>query len=422
MKRLLTALTVAAVFASPASYAEKTRIEFWTMSLAPKFNDYFKKIEKDYEKANPNIDVVWVDHPWDKIQARLFAAMAVNRAPALVNLNVEWAYDLAQRRDIRPIDDLLAGDRDRYMPGALADVTFDGKTYAFPWYNGVSVLAVNTNLFKKAGLDPDQPLRTLDEQLAAAVQLKARTGVPGFAPELGLPVRIFMAEGLPIVSGGQAVFNSPSHVALIEKYAAAYKAGALPQNRELLFSESNFELAIKAYGEGKLAMLETAPTALSTVQGSYKATYSATNVLPAPQGPTGVVKGGWLFDFAVPRHVNQSDLPEIAKFAKYLTNDANQLAFSVATGGTYPSVQKAALDPFFQKLRDNAGAIEKARAIGARNLTNVRTLTLLGVEDPAPLYKKLREEVESAVTGRKSAKAALDTAVAYWNTRLSAAR
>ncbi|WP_148714134.1 ABC transporter substrate-binding protein [Chitinolyticbacter meiyuanensis] len=422
MKPTRAVLVACALFASAAVHAEKTRIEFWTMSLKPKFDGYFQKLEQDYERANPNVDIVWVDHPWDKIQARLLGAIAISQPPALVNLNVEWAYDLAQRHDIVPLDSLLGADRSRYMPGALADVTFDGKTYAFPWYNGVSVLAVNTELFQKAGLDPKKPLKTLDEQLAAARVIKQKTGVAGFAPELGLPVRIFLAEGLPLTQNRQAVFNSPRHVALLEKYAAAYRDGALPREKALLFTEDNFQAAIGAYNTGKLAMLETAPTALTRVKDEGKAVYGKTDVLPAPQGPTGVVKGGWLFNFAVPRGVNPKALPEVAKFAKFLTNDANQLGFSKATGGTYPSVRQAALDPFFQQLPANAGAVEKARAIGARNLANVRTLTLLGIDDPEPLYRKLREEVESAVTGRKSAKAALDAAAAFWNAKLAGAR
>ncbi|UXY15192.1 extracellular solute-binding protein [Chitiniphilus purpureus] len=419
MKPALTVLIACALSISNAAHAEKIRIEFWTMSLKPKFDGYFQKIEKDYERANPNVDVVWVDHPWDKLRARLLGAIASVQPPALANMNVEWAYDLAQRRAILPIDNLLGTDRANYMPGALADVTWGGRTYAFPWYNGVSVLAVNADLFRKAGLDPTKPIRTLDEQLAAAQLIKQKTGIAGLAPELGLPVRIFMAEGLPLVEGHRAVFNSPRHVALLEKYAAAYKAGALPQDKATVFSEDNFQTAITAYNAGKLAMLETAPTGLTRVRDEAKAVYARTEVLPAPQGPTGVVKGGWLFNFVVPKGVDPKILPEVGKFAKFLTNDANQIAFSKATGGTYPSVRRAALDPYFQQLPANAGAVEKARAIGAKNLVNVRTLTLLGADDTEPLYRKLREEVESAVTGRKSAQAALDTAAAFWNSKLN---
>ncbi|WP_043650086.1 ABC transporter substrate-binding protein [Chitinilyticum litopenaei] len=419
MKHPWKAMCTTALLAALASPVHaKVRIEFWTMSLAPKFEPYFKALEKKYEAENPNVDVVWVDYPWDQIRGKAFAANAINQAPALVNFNVEWAYDFAQFNAIRPIDDLLGADREKYTAGALDDVTFKGgKTYAFPWYNAVSVLAVNSNLFSQAGLNPKQRLMTLDDQLAAATVIAQKAKVPGFAPTLGQPMRIFLAEGLPIVQDGKAVFNSPKHVELIRKFAAAYAAGALAKDD--LFAEDNFQTSIKLYNAGKLAMLETSPTALKSVKEDGKAVYGVTEVMPATAGPTGVVKGGWLFNFVVPKNVNPAILPEVAKFAKYLTNDANQLEFSKATGGTFPSVRQAAQDGFFQKLPANAGALEKGRAIGAASLDNVRTLTLLGVSNPDPLRKKLVEEVESAVTGRKDAKAALDSAVAFWNANMN---
>ncbi|WP_034641451.1 extracellular solute-binding protein [Chitinilyticum aquatile] len=414
--KALCTTALLALLANPAN--AKVKIEFWTMSLAPKFEPYFKTLEKKYEAENPNVDVVWVDYPWDQIRGKAFAAIAVNQSPALINFNVEWAYDFAQFNAIRPIDDMLGADRDKYTAGALADVTFKGgKTYAFPWYNAVSVLAVNSTIFKQAGLNPAQRLTTLDEQLAAATVIASKTKIPGLAPTLGQPIGLFMAEGLPIVQDGRAVFNSPKHVELIRKYAAAYAAGALAKDG--LFAEDNFANSIKMYNAGKLAMLETSPTALKTVKEEGKAVYAVTEVMPATAGPTGVVKGGWLFNFVVPKNIDPAIVPEVAKFAKFLTNDANQLEFSKATGGTFPSVRQATQDGFFQKLPANAGALEKGRAIGAASLDNVRTLTLLGVANPDPLRKKLIEEVESAVTGRKDAKQALDTAAAYWNANMN---
>ncbi|HSC80579.1 MAG TPA: extracellular solute-binding protein, partial [Chitinolyticbacter sp.] len=162
----------------------------------------------------------------------------------------------------------------------------------------------------------------------------------------------------------------------------------------------------------------TTPPAIGRVRDDARDIYAQTIMHPVPPGATGVVKGGWLMDFVVPRGVDAKLLPEVGKFARFLTNDANQLAFSKDTGGTYPSTRKAALDPYFQQLPAEAGPLEQARAIGAKNLTNVRTLAILGIDDPAPLTRRLREETEAAVTGRKDAKAALDAAVAFWNAQL----
>ncbi|WP_148714138.1 ABC transporter substrate-binding protein [Chitinolyticbacter meiyuanensis] len=416
MKHSTIALVIGALVASGAAQADKTRIEFWTMSMKPRFEAYFQNIEKTYEAQNPNVDIVWTDLPWDVIRAKFTAAVAAGQPPALANLNVQWAYDYAQTGAIVPIDALLGTDRGVYMPGALADVTWGGKTYAFPWYNSADVMAVNGALFKKAGLDPKQPIANLSAQLKVAKTIRQKAGVAGLAPRLGRVESIFLGEGLPVLENGKAVFNSPRHVALLREFADAYKAGALLKDN--LFAEDNFQVSIAAYNGGRLAMLETTPPAIARVRDDAKDIYAQTVMLPVPPGATGVVKGGWLMDFVVPRGVDAKLLPEVGKFARFLTNDANQLAFSKDTGGTYPSTRKAALDPYFQQLPADAGPLEQARAIGAKNLTNVRTLAILGIDDPAPLTKRLREETEAAVTGRKDAKAALDAAVAFWNAQL----
>ncbi|TJZ79068.1 extracellular solute-binding protein [Chitiniphilus eburneus] len=416
MKHTLIAAMVGALLASGGAHAEKVKIEFWTMSMKPRFDAYFEDVVKRYEAQNPDVDVVWTDLPWDVIRSKFTAAVAAGQPPALANMNVQWAYDYAVSGAIQPIDALLGKDRGMYTAGALADVTWKGKTYAFPWYNSADIMAVNVTIFKKAGLDPNKPIRNLSEQLKMATQIRQKAGVAGLAPRLGRVESVFLGEGLPVLENGKAVFNSPKHVALLREFATAYKAGALLKDN--LFAEDNFQVSIAAYNGGRLGILETTPTALTRVRDDAKDIYAVTLAQPVPPGATGVVKGGWLMDFVVPKGVDAKLLPQVGTFAKFLTNDANQLAFSKATGGTYPSVKQAALDPFFQDVPANAGAVENARAIGARNLENVRTLAILGIDDPAPLLRRLREETEAAVTGRKDPKAAMDAAVTFWNAQL----
>ncbi|UXY15188.1 extracellular solute-binding protein [Chitiniphilus purpureus] len=416
MKQTLIAMLVGGLFASGAAHAEKVKVEFWTMSMKPRFENYFQNLVKQYEAQNPDVDIVWTDLPWDVIRSKFTAAVAAGQPPALANMNVEWAYDYMVSGAIQPIDNLLGKDRAMYMPGALADVTWKGKSYAFPWYNSADVMIVNAEIFKKAGLDPNKPIKNLSEQLKVAKQIKQKAGMAGLAPRLGRVESVFMGEGLPVLEGNKAVFNSPKHVALLREFADAYKAGALLKDN--LFAEDNFQVSIAAYNGGRLGILETTPPAVTRVRDDAKEIYAVSIAHPVPPGATGVVKGGWLMDFVVPRGVDPKLLPHVGKFAKFLTNDANQLEFSRATGGTYPSTRKAALDPFFQEVPANAGAVELARAIGAKNLANVRTLAILGIDDPAPLLRRLREETEAAVTGRKDPKAAMDAAVAFWNAQL----
>ncbi|PHV12254.1 extracellular solute-binding protein [Chitinimonas sp. BJB300] len=417
-KQLMTAAVVAASFAAsaPAFSAEKQKLEVWTMSLAPKFNDFFKGMLDKYNAQHPNVEVVWTDYPWDVIQTKFTAAVAAGKPPALVNLNVPWTYDYKQDGLIQPLDGLI--DKAQYVAGALQDVQFEGKTWAFPFYNGANVIAYNTDIFKKAGLDPKTPPNSLDMQIAYAKQIKAKTGIAGFAPALG-PTKVegfFLQEGLDVIKDGKAVFNSPAHIALVKKLADAYKSGAFL--KDSLFSQDNFQVSMAAYNSGRMAMLVSVPSSMTRVRDDAPAIYKVTEVAGAPVGKTGIASGGWMFNYGVAKNVDKALLPEIGKLGNYLTNAENQLAFA-KLAGALPTARKAAQHPYFQILPANAGAVEKAIAQAAKNLDNTRTVFLSGVKDSEVLSNKLGAAVELAVTGRKTAKAALDEAANFWNVKLA---
>ncbi|WP_240501520.1 hypothetical protein [Deinococcus sp. LM3] len=43
-------------------------MEFWTISLAPLFNDEMERLATQFEQQNPNVDVKWVDVPANAIE------------------------------------------------------------------------------------------------------------------------------------------------------------------------------------------------------------------------------------------------------------------------------------------------------------------------------------------------------------------
>jgi putative chitobiose transport system substrate-binding protein len=415
VKRLLGTGIAAMGLMLHAAAGATEHIEFWTMSLKPKFVPYFDNLVKTYEAQNPGVTIEWVDFPGDLIQTKLVTRIVAGTPPALVNLNVPWADEYARDGLIVPVDALMGDAKPRYVKAAIDDLTFNGKTYGFPLYSNVTVIAYNTELFKQSGLT--RPPQSLDEQLAFAKRIYAKTGKPGFSPSLAKADGFLLEQGLPIVQNGKAVFNSPQHVALVEKLRDAYLAGGIL--KDSLFSEDNFPAAIAAYNGGRLAMLSAPPTALKRIEADAKDIYAITDVAPAPLGPTGMVAGGWLIHFAVPTGIDPKHMPAIAKFAQFLTNDANQLEFA-KEANVFPITNVAANDPYFQSLPPNAGASAKAVAIGAQSMKRSRTLYVAGIEDYDELRRSLVNALEAGVTGKQDVKAALDNAVAIWNRKLAA--
>lgn len=417
---LLTALMVQALL-SGAALAAPDKIEFWTFSMKPKFTPYFETLVKNYEAGNPGVKVEWVDFPWDVIQTKLVTRIVAGTPPALVNLNVPWADEFARDGLLAPVDALLGEARPRYLASTLEDLTFGGKLsrhiYGFPMYSNVAVIAYNTQIFKAAGIA--RAPRDLDEQLLFARQIAARTGKAGLCPALSKIDGLMMQQGLAVIRDGKAVFNSPAHIALVKKLAETYQAGGLL--KDALFAEDNFPAAIDAYKGGRLGMLLAPPTAVKRIQSDARDIYAITDVAPAPLGPTGIADGGWLIHFAVPKNVDARLLPAVGKFARYLTNDANQLAFA-KQASVYPAMAQAANDPFFMTVPPGAGAAEKAVSAGAVSMPHSHTLYVAGITDYDELRRYLVKAVEAGVTGKQDVKQALDQAVAIWNKKLSAQR
>ena len=414
--KIKTLLTASMAFGFAASaWAADTSIEFWTFSMKPKFTPFFESVVRNYEAGNPGVKVEWIDFPWDVIQTKLVTRIVAGTPPALVNLNVPWADELARDGLLTPVDALMGDAKAAYIPSALEDLRFKGKTYGFPMYSNVAVIAYNTAIFKDAGLTRGP--RDLDEQLAFARQIAARTGKAGIAPALSKIDGLFMQQGLAVIANGKAVFNSAQHVALVRKLAATYQAGGLL--KDSLFAEDNFPAVIDAYKGGRLGMLLAPPTALKRIQTDASDIYALTDVAPAPLGPTGIADGGWLIHFAIPKGVDARLLPAVGKFARYLTGDANQLAFA-RQASVFPATVKAAADPFFLALPEHAGAAEKAMAAGALSMAHSRTMYVAGIDDYNELRRALVKAVEAGVTGKQDVKQALDAAVVIWNKKLAA--
>lgn len=418
--RKLSALLVAWMVGSLAMAASQPpvqKIEFWTFSMKPKFTPYFEQLVQRYQRDNPDVKVEWVDFPWDIIQTKLVTRIVAGNPPALVNLNVPWADEFARDGLLRPVDDLLGDARARYLPGTLQDLTFGGKIYGFPMYSNVAVITYNSEIFKQAGIS--RAPRDLDEQLLFARQIAARTGKAGLCPALSKIDGLMMQQGLPLLRDGKAVFNSPAHVALIAKLAATYRAGGLL--KDALFAEDNFPAAIDAYKGGRLGMLLAPPTAVRRIETDAKDIYAITDVAPAPLGPSGIADGGWLVHFAVPKNVSPALLPAVGKFARYLTNDANQLAFA-KQASVYPAMAQAANDAFFTTVPAGAGAAEKAVAAGAVSMPHSHTMYVAGIDDYDELRRYLVKAVEAGVTGKQDIRQALDQAVQQWNRKLASLR
>lgn len=120
-------------------------------------------------------------------------------------------------------------------------------------------------------------------------------------------------------------------------------------------------------------------------------------------------------NIVIPRDTKYPDAA--VKFALFVTNDENQLAFA-KQANVLPSTIKALSDSYFQDLRANASTIDKARVISASQLQQAEVLTPT-LKNFNILQKAIYENLQAAMLGEKTVEQAVEDAAREWNNTVS---
>ncbi len=404
---------VAALSVSQVSAQQKTQLEFVTTSLQP-FEDYFKPLVERYNAANPSQNLKWTDLPQAAIQQKVLTGIAAGNSPDAVQMNNSQILELAQQGALQPLNTLL--DKkvfDTYQKSALAAFTFEGKVYGLPDYASPRIVLFNTDILKKAGLNPSNLPRTQGGIIDWAKQIREKTGAFGFSPLIDSAniLKVFQEEGLPILSPDRkkAVFNSPAHIALLQRYVTLRKADVFPED-----TMKGIGAAFNLYTAGKLGICVVGITFVPRLEKDANAIYKISVVAPSPIAAGQVVQAS-TFAYAVP--TGTKDPKASAGLAAWLTNDTNQLAFAKRVGTVFPTTIKSARDPYFSSGKDSSNLTELGRYVGSLSMRNAKELNPI-VPNASTLNKAVKDNIEAAIFGQKSAKQALDDIVAVWNANL----
>lgn len=407
-----------AALAMSAAAQGTTQIEFWSWYLSPKFDDYLKGVVADFEAQNPGIKVKWLDKQ-DSMVQDFITAMNLQMPPDVVNLNIDETIAAAQNGFLTPLTDVTtqAALEQQFWPNPLANFTVDGVPYGFPWYGWLNqgVMMYNADLFARAGIDPLPT--TTDELVAASRKVKDATGAYGWVPRVyditapneGQILGTFYEAGLPIVDdAGHAVFDSPAHVAVLQTYVDLFRGSYVPEDA---LRKDPFQLQIQLYSQGQLSAIIGGPQALTRIKDANASIYDQTRVASAPLGAAGKETGGGM-DLVVPASSRNKEAA--AKFAAFMTNNANQVAFASIVA-IVPTTRGAEQADVFQSDSSDPQAVATAM-VGTKG-----SLISPGYVPPAnaaDIVKHLNDDVAAALLGRMTAEQALQDAVKFWNDNL----
>jgi putative chitobiose transport system substrate-binding protein len=158
-------------------------------------------------------------------------------------------------------------------------------------------------------------------------------------------------------------------------------------------------------------MLLTGPQFLQSVAQNAPAIAKVTDVGVQITGSTGR-KSAAVMNVAVPTTSNNQEMA--VKFALYLTNATNQLAFTKVEN-LLPSTIASSSDRYFTEAAKDAPLLDRARVISASQLAQSEVL-IPPAKDIEKLRKIIYEELQSAMLKQKSSDQAIASAAERWNT------
>ena len=404
--------TVGSDDSGSASGEVKGEITFSTLQLKPTFTDYIEGVIADFEKANPKTTVKWIDVPFQGAQEKISTDAQAGTLPDVINLNPNFAQPLEVQGAFVNLDKAMPKLRDGYVAGAWDAFQVPGEdgSFGFPWYLSSEVTMYNASMFEKAGLDPAAPPTTYTELFDDARTLAkagASAGFTGMHPALENRFITDLGRmGVPLLNeaGTKWTFNTPDAEAYVAELAELYQTGVFPPDS--LTQDHTKET--EAYQAGQIALFPSGANFLSIIEENAPDIAKATDV-----GPQITSKGGAtnvsVMGLLVPK--TSKNKATALKFAEFMTNAENQLAFSKIVT-IFPSVNEALADPYF--MDDSDGTVEsKARRIAAEQLKDAQNIVPVLFDDRIKAI--VIGKVQLAMKGDLTPAEALDQAVAEAN-------
>ncbi|KGE00196.1 MULTISPECIES: ABC transporter substrate-binding protein [Rhizobium/Agrobacterium group] len=177
------AATVFALFGTLGTADAATTVKFWH-SFNKGQGEALAKIITQFEAANPGIDVEaeFIGN-YNDIVAKLQAAIPARRAPDAVILEITRYGLFANNNiltDLTPYFDADPLKSDLYDYAREVGI-INGKNYVVPFNSSTPVLYFNKDIFARAGLSAQTPLKTFDNILAAAKTISEKLGSEGIS-------------------------------------------------------------------------------------------------------------------------------------------------------------------------------------------------------------------------------------------------
>ncbi|WHX49444.1 extracellular solute-binding protein [Paenibacillus woosongensis] len=243
-----------------APKAEKVTLSFWGISTAEPERSELEKIIKEWNDNNPDIQIEYSGTENNAYKTKIKTAIAAGEAPDIMySWTGGFAQPFVEAGKILSLDEYLTDEtKDQMLPGALDNITYDGKVYGITYGQMAGALYVNTELFDQYQVK----IPTTFSELMTAVDTFNQngvkpmiTGMKDLWPGMWIYDMIALRESGSQLSldalNGKASFTDPAFVNAADKIQQLVNAGAFG-NGVLGMTQDEAEAE---FNQGKVAML-----------------------------------------------------------------------------------------------------------------------------------------------------------------------
>ena len=415
MKTMTTTLGAAALLASTATAALAVDLQFFfPVAVGGKAADTIQALTDEYVAANPDvkIEAVYAGSYQDTITKTLTAARGGTPPQLSVILSVDM-FTLIEEDAIIPFDDLVKTDADKawltsFYPAFMDNSMTGGKTYGIPFQRSTPVLYWNKEAFKEAGLDPNTPPKTWEEQIAFGKKLTKRDANGNVTqwglriPSSGFPYWLF--QGLTTQNdvilandaGNKTNFDDPKVVEALQ-----YLVDLSAKHGVMQPGIIEWGATPKAFFEGQTAMMWTTTGNLTNVRDNAPFDFGV-GMLPANKRPGAPTGGGNFYIFK-----DSTDEQKAAsfEFIKWISAPEQAAKWSIATGYVAPRPDA------WETPAMKAYVADFPPALVARDQLEYAVAELSTYQNQR-ITTILNDALEAAITGQKAPVAALEQAQA----------
>ncbi|NWF29790.1 extracellular solute-binding protein [Streptomyces sp. PKU-EA00015] len=412
---LVAALALSATACGGGSGESKAEgpvtITWWDTSNATNEAPNYKALIKEFEAANKDITVKYVNVPFDQAQNKFQTAAGSKGAPDIIRADVGWTGAWAKQQFLAPLDgtEALKNSED-ITPALLKQAQYEGKTYGAPIVTDTLALMWNKDLLKKAGFEAAPT--TWDELKKVSKAVAAKTDADGFwLNKAGYYQMPFLyGEGVDLIDseGKKITVNSDKAAKAVETSKSLLASDGVAK---LDVSADAYAHMQDAFTTGKVAMIVQGPWELTNIyKGAAFKDAANLGISKVPAGSTGTAGapiGG--HNLALYAGSDAAHQKAAQKFIGFMTSGETQAktALKNSTLPTRTSAYTAEVKalPGFADMQTVLAESGKARGSDPSysslytdfetNVTKIlqdKVSVQKGLDDTAAAYKKLLQD------------------------------